>query len=167
MNLKSTFIPGATTLLCLCWIVPLNQACAQSKSLKESLIGTWVITAVRNQYDDGKITSPFGVGVTGRYVFGNDGSFSETIIGEPRVDMKSDDPRRPDAFVVINLGHFTIDEGRKTISYKIERAGYSARNGSDRELAASVNGDSATLVTAKIKDQFGTFAFQADVTRLK
>src|ERR1700730_1720669 len=127
----------------------------------------WVITSVKNQYDDGKTTAPFGAGVTGRYVFGSDGSFSETIIGEPRADMKSDDPRRPDAFVVINLGRFTIDEEKNSISYKIERAGYSARNGSERSLTATVNGDIATLVTAKIKDQFGTFAFQADVTRIR
>ena len=81
--------------------------------------------------------------------------------------MKSDDPRRPDAFVVVNLGRFTVDETNNSISYKIERAGYSARNGGERTLTATVNGDTATLVTAKIKDQFGTFAFQATVSRDK
>jgi len=158
---------SATALLCLGLVVLPGKGQAQTKTLKESLTGTWVITAVNNQYDDGKTISPFGAGVTGRYVFGEDGSFSETIIGEPRPDLKTDDPRRPDAFTVINLGHFTVDEGKKTVSYKIERAGYSARNGSERTLTATVNGDTATLVTAKIKDQIGTFAFHADVARAR
>jgi len=165
MRLRKPVILGAMALLISGWIIQPTKVLAQHKTLRESLIGTWVINSVRNQYDDGKTISPFGAGVTGRYVFGPDGSFSETIIGEPRADMKSDDPRRPDGYVVINLGHFVVDEDKKSISYKIERAGYSARNGSERNLIATVNGDSATLVTAKIKDQFGTFSFQADVTR--
>jgi hypothetical protein len=167
MSLRNTFILGATILLFSVSVVQSSEAIAQARTLRESLIGTWVINSVKNQYDDGKAISPFGAGVTGRYVFGADGSFSETIIGEARADMKSDDPRRPDAFVVINFGHFIVDEERKSISYKIERAGYSARNGNERSLIATVDGDNATFVTAKIKDQLGTFSFRADVTRLK
>jgi hypothetical protein len=167
MRLWNALILAAAVLLSSVWIIQSSKAVAQPKTLRESLIGTWVINSVKNQYDDGKTISPFGAGVTGRYVFGADGSFSETIIGEPRADMKSDDPRRPDAFVVVNFGHFIVNEEDKSISYKIERAGYSARNGSERSLIATVNGDSATLITAKIKDQFGTFSFQADVTRIK
>jgi hypothetical protein len=142
-----------------------HTARGDAPSLRDSLIGTWTITAVKNQYDDGTIRTVFGAGVTGRYVFGRDGVFSETIIGEPRADMKSDDPRRPNAYVVVNLGHYTVDEAKRTITYKIDRAAYSPRNGSERSLVAAVHGDTATLVTAKIKDEFGTFAFEADVIR--
>jgi hypothetical protein len=161
--------PALATAIMLCAgaAITTSRASPQGTLLRDKLIGTWTITSVRNQYDDGKSVSPFGAGVTGRYYFGSDGLFSETIIGEPRADLKTDDPRRPDAFTVINLGHFTVDEAHKSISYKIDRAGYAARNGGERTLTATLSGDTATFVTAKITDQFGTFAFQADVTRAR
>jgi len=167
MCTRTQGIPGALVLLWVgCAALP-GAAQAQTKSLREALIGTWAIAAVSNQYDDGDTITPFGAGVAGRYVFGADGSFSETIIGEPRADLKTDDPRRPDAFIVVNLGHFVVDETKKTVFYTIERAGFSPRDGGERTLIATVNGDTATLVTEKIKDRKGTFSFHADVHRYK
>jgi hypothetical protein len=165
MKLRVKLTLSAAALLGVGLSAVSHTAFGQVPTLRDSLIGTWTITAVTNQYDDGKTLAVFGAGVTGRYVFGRDGIFSETIIGEPRADLQSNDPRRPDAYVVVNLGHYTVDEVKRSITYKIDRAGYSARNGSERSLIATVHGDTATFVTGKIKDEFGTFAFEADVTR--
>jgi hypothetical protein len=167
MKLRTKLTLSTMALLGFSWSVASHTALSEAPSLRDSLIGTWTITAVKNQYADGTTRTVFGGGVTGRYVFGRDGLFSETIIGEPRSDLTSSDPRRPDAYVVVNLGHYTVDEASRTISYKIDRAAYSPRNGSERSLVATVQGDAATLVTAKIKDEFGTFSFEADVTRAK
>jgi hypothetical protein len=104
------------------WPVVSHTAFSQPRSLRDSLIGTWKITAVKNQYDNGTARTLFGSNVTGRYVFGRDGLFSETIIGEPIADLKSYDPRKPDAFVVVNLGHYTVDEANRTVTYNIDRA---------------------------------------------
>jgi hypothetical protein len=167
MKLRTKLVLGSLALLSLGWSVVPHTAFGETPSLRDSLIGTWTITAVNNHYEDGTIKTVFGTGVTGRYVFGRDGLFSETIIGEPRGDLKSADPRRPDAYIVVNLGRYTVDDANRTISYKIDRAAYSPRNGSERSLIATVQGDTATLVTAKIKDEFGIFSFEADVTRAK
>jgi hypothetical protein len=167
MQRRTNSILTAVAITCLGWVLQAGEAAAQTGTLRDSLVGTWEIISVQNKYDDGKTMTPFGAGVSGRYVFGRDGTFSETIIGEPRADLKTGDPRRPDAYTVINLGHFTVDEVNKSISYKIERAGYSPRNGGERTLMATVHGDTATLVTDRIKDQFGFFSFQADVRRDK
>jgi hypothetical protein len=165
MKLRTGFALGTAAVLCFGWPVVSHTAFGETPSLRDSLIGTWTITAVKNQYDDGTTRAVFGPGVTGRYVFGRDGRFSETIIGEPRADLKSNDPRKPDAFIVVNLGHYTVDEASRTITYRIDRAAYSPRNGSERSLIATVHGDTATLLTTKIRDEFGTFVFEADVTR--
>ena len=167
MKHRTKFALGTVALLGFGWPVVSHTAFGETPSLRDSLIGTWTITAVRNHYDDGTTRTVFGAGVTGRYVFGRDGVFSETIIGEPRADLKSSDPRKPDAYVVVNLGHYTVDEANRTISYRIDRAAYSPRNGGERSLIATMHGGTASLVTAKIKDEFGTFSFEADVTRAK
>src|SRR5277367_4197781 len=80
-----------------------RTALGETSSLRDSLIGTWTITAVKNQYENGTTRTVFGAGATGRYVFCRDGIFSETIIGEPRAELNTGDPRRPDAYVVVNL----------------------------------------------------------------
>lgn len=167
MNRRFTLTLGAMGLLASGGALYTSKVAAQTKTLKESIIGTWEITSVYDQYEDGKKNSPFGAGVTGRYVFGSDGSFTHSIIGEPQAEMKSNDPRRPDSLIVIFLGRYTVDEAKKTISYKIEHAGYSARNGSEQSLSVTFNGDTASFAGSSRKDQIGTFSPHFEVKRFK
>ncbi len=95
MKLSTKLALGRVPLLCSAWLVVSQTAFGQTPSLRDSLIGTWTITAVKNQYDDGTTRIPFGADVTGRYVFAQDGMFSETIIREPRSDLPLRDPHRP------------------------------------------------------------------------
>jgi ribosomal protein S16 len=105
--------------------------------------------------------------VKGQYVFGSDGSYTLTIIGEPRADMKSDDPRRPDAYVIVTLGRYTVDEAKKTLAYKVERAGNSMRNGAETSDIVSISGDGASFVGSARKDQNGLFSPHAEAKRSK
>jgi Lipocalin-like domain len=158
---------AVATVVSAALVLPLNSVLAQQKTLKETIVGTWTITSVYDQYEDGKKVNPWGAGVKGEHVFGSDGSYIQTLIGEPRADMKSDDPRRADAYVVVLLGRYNVDEANKTITYKVERAANSMRNGADQSLAVSINGDDASFVGSPRKDQNGTFSPHMEVKRFK
>jgi ribosomal protein S16 len=144
-----------------------GAAFAQQKTLKEAIVGTWTITSNYEQREDGKKNDSFGPGVKGQYVFGSDGSYTLTIIGEPRADMKSDDPRRPDAYVIVTLGRYTVDEAKKTLAYKVERAGNSMRNGAETSDIVSISGDGASFAGSARKDQNGTFSPHMETKRSK
>jgi hypothetical protein len=147
--------------------VPPEAAFAQQKTLKEAIVGTWTLTSVYDQYEDGKKSEPWGSGVTGHYVFGGDGSYTQLIIGDTRPDMKSDDPRRPDGFVVARLGRYTVDEAKKTVSVKVERAANSSRNGAVITQTFSINGDTASVVGSLREDKHGTFFPHSELRRFK
>jgi hypothetical protein len=167
MNRRTTFALAAATVMSAALVLPMNTVLAQQKTLKETIIGTWTLTSVYDQYEDGKKNDPWGPGVKGNYVFGSDGSFTQVIIGEPHADMKSDDPRRPDGYVVVLLGRYNVDEAKKIITYKVERAANSMRNGADQSLTVLISGDSASFVGSPRKDQNGMFSPHSEVKRFK
>ena len=130
---------------------------ANAQNLKESIVGTWVITEVSDNYTNGEKRDNWGKPVTGQYMFDRNGRFSQTLIGPPIPEMKTDDPRKPDAFVVTFYGSYTVDEQAKTLSTKLESASYSARRGTTFTSTVQLSGDKLTLIGSERKDQHGTF----------
>jgi hypothetical protein len=133
-------------------IVPAN-----AQALKESLVGAWVITEVSDNYLNGEKRDNWGKPVTGQLMFDRNGRFTQTLIGPPVAAMKTDDPRKPDAFIVSFYGTYTVDEQAKTVSTKIEGASYSGRKGTTFTSTVQLSGDKLTLVGSERKDQHGTF----------
>ena len=142
-----------------------GSAGAQQKPLKEQIVGTWSITSVFDQYEDGKKEITFGSGVKGVFNFDGNGHFTWIIIGEKQPAMKSDDPRRPDAFTVAQFGTYAVEGS--VISLHLERAANSVRDGADQTLTVAGSGDSLTFTGSPRKDQKGTFAPHIDVARAK
>jgi hypothetical protein len=140
-------------------------AFAQQKSVKEQIVGTWSITSVFDQYEDGKKDFTFGAGVKGGFSFDANGRFMWIIIGEKQAALKFDDPRRPDALTVAQLGTYKV-EGN-VISIHIERGANSLRDGADQTLTVTGSGDSLTFVGSARKDQKGTFTPYLEVLRAK
>jgi hypothetical protein len=138
---------------------------SQDKSFKESIIGAWLITSVSDNYDNGQKRDNWGGTVGGQLTFERTGRFSQIIIGAPSPGMKTDDPRKPDAFIVAYYGTYSVDEAKKTITGKLERASYSARAGSTQVWTIQGSGDKLTLVGSERKDQHGTFKPTLEVKR--
>jgi hypothetical protein len=155
------------SLLFLGLALPGGDAAAQQKSLKEQLVGTWVYVSVYDQYEDGKKTHSFGTGVKGSLTFDGNGRFSQIIVGEARPELKTNDPRRPDALVVAFYGTYAVNEAEKTYSTRIEAAAYSARVGTEFKVAVTINGDTLRYVGSPRKDQVGTFSPHAELKRAK
>lgn len=144
-----------------------NSAISQPKSLKDQLVGTWLYTSVYDQYEDGKKNHTFGAAVKGQLMYGADGRFAQLLIGEPRPDLKTDEPRRPDAFVVAYYGTYTVNEAEKSVSYRIEGAANSLRVGANFKNALTIDGDTLKFVGSPRKDQIGTFSPHLEMRRAK
>jgi hypothetical protein len=142
-----------------------TQAPAQEKSLKEAIIGPWLITAVFDEYQSGEKKDNWGGSVKGQIAFGRTGRFTQIIIGEPIASMKSDDPRKPDAPIVAYYGSYTVDEAGKKIIGKIEAASYSPRVNMETIMTVQGSGDKLTLTLSPRKDQHGTFTPKIEVRR--
>ena len=119
--------------------------------------GTWIITAVFDQYENGEKKDPWGAQLKGQITFSGDGHWQQIILGTPDAALKSNDPRKPDAPVVAQAGSYTVDSAGK-INAKIEIASYSGRAGTETGWTAKLSGDTLTLVGTPRKDQFGTFS---------
>jgi Lipocalin-like domain len=55
----------------VCRLTPNNK-----KSLKELIVGTWLLDSVYDQAQDGEKHNPWGDGVKGQAIFTSDGQFS-------------------------------------------------------------------------------------------
>jgi hypothetical protein len=122
-----------------------TQAPAQEKSLKEAIIGPWLITAVFDEYQSGEKKDNWGGPVKGQITFGRTGRFTQILIGQPVASSKTDDPRKPDAPVVAYYGSYTVDEAGKKIIGKIEAASYSPRANMETIWTVQGSGDKLTF----------------------
>ncbi len=138
---------------------------AQQKSLKETLVGAWLITSVTDIDEKGQNTNAWDGPVHGQITLGRSGRFTQIIIGQPIASMKQDDPRKPDALVVVYYGTYTIDEASKKVSLNIEGAGYSSRVGQPQTWTIEGSGDKLTLVGSPRKDQRGIFTPHLEIKR--
>ncbi|HXM81658.1 MAG TPA: lipocalin-like domain-containing protein [Burkholderiales bacterium] len=164
MNRRSLISLSAIAALGLA-VLP-GIAVGQQKSLKDTIVGSWSITSVIDQYENGKKSNPWGA-VKGNVSFDGAGRFSQIIIGEAQPAMKTAEPRKPDALVVAYYGGYTVNEGTKTIAAKIDGASYSPRLGTPQTWTVAIDGDTVTLVGSPRKDQEGTFTPRLELKRAK
>jgi hypothetical protein len=138
---------------------------AQEKSFKETITGAWIVTAVVDEYQNGEKKDNWGGPVKGQITFGRTGRFTQILVGPPAASLKTDDPRRPDAFTVAYYGTYSVDEAGKKITAKIEAASYSARANTDTAWTVQGSGNKLTLVGSPRQDQHGTFTPKLEISR--
>jgi hypothetical protein len=92
----------------------------QQKSLKELIVGTWILESVYDQTADGVKHNPWGDGVKGQAIYTSDGHFSWMIMSADR--PKADTfPGIPVGKAIAYWGTYTVNEEAKTETDKIER----------------------------------------------
>jgi len=164
MNRRSLINLSAITALGLA-VLP-GIAVSQQKSIKDTIVGSWSITSVVDQYESGKKINNWGA-VKGNISFDRAGRFNQIIIGDAQPAMKTPDPRKPDAPVVAYYGSYSVNEGNKTITTKLDAASYSPRAGTELTLTVAIKGDTLSLVGSPRKDQEGTFTPHLELKRAK
>jgi hypothetical protein len=105
-----------------------SNVMAQTKSLKDQLVGTWTVTSQEQVRKDGSKLERFGANPKGIAIFEASGRFV-TILARPDLPkLASNDPMNPTpeeakALALGSLAYFgtyTVDEPSKTILLKIE-----------------------------------------------
>ena len=92
----------------------------QQKSLKELIVGTWLLDSVYDQTQDGEKHNPWGDGVKGQAMFDAQGHYSWMIMSANRAKADTS-PRIPVGQAIAYWGTYTIDEAAKTFTDHIER----------------------------------------------
>jgi len=105
-------------------------ACAttqQAQTLKNQIVGTWEFVVAEVKAPDGKKSFPFGETPKGILIFTSDGRFAQVhVAGDvPRIASNNRLTGTPEEYGAIMrrslsvFGTYTVDEGKKTVTYKI------------------------------------------------
>ena len=103
-----------------------SGAAAQS-SLKQQIVGTWDFVVAEVTAADGKKSFPFGETPRGMLIFTPDGRFTQIHVASdvPKFASGNRLTGTPEEYAAINkrslsvFGTYTVDEEKKTITYKI------------------------------------------------
>jgi hypothetical protein len=115
-------------------VASIGAAQAQTKSLKEQLIGTWILSSVVVMDDKGVRSTPWTEHPLGTFMFDEGGHFAEMII-HPEKDNASID----------YYGTYSVDETAKEISLHVTGSSANRFNGKDTKRIVSISDQ--TMVT--------------------
>jgi hypothetical protein len=103
-----------------------GEAAAQSKSLKDRLLGTWHFVIAEVTAPDGKKSFPFGPKPRGILIFTPEGDFSQIHIASevPKIANGNRLNATPEEYAgimrgtIAQFGTYTVDEEKKTFTLK-------------------------------------------------
>src|SRR5450631_975688 len=131
VNRRTTLKLTALTFLGLGIALPPSDALSQQKTLKEQIIGAWILDTVYDQTADGEKHEPWGPGVKGMVVFDATGNYSWQIMAANRTKSETTSPRTPVGQVNCFFGTYTVDEAAKLLVGHIERCTFPQCDGID------------------------------------
>jgi hypothetical protein len=146
MTQRSPLNVSALTVLGL--VMSLNGASAQTKSLKDQLVGTWNLVSEVDTQSDGKKVDGFGTNPLGVYMFDANGHFAQML-------MRSDLPKYANRLKgtaeqekavaqgsVAYYGTYTVNEADKVVNVHIVGGSFATFNGTEgKRVIASLTAD--------------------------
>jgi len=107
-------------------------ATAQQKSIKDQIVGAWTLLLADNIKDDGSHVPGFGPNPDGTLIFTPDGRYSLQVVrhGRPAFASKNrmagtaDENKAAVQGMISHFGTYTIDEGGKTLTFRIEASSF-------------------------------------------
>jgi hypothetical protein len=116
----------ATAAIALFWLP--QDAAAQQKPLKDQIVGGWYLVSNVQTMPDGTTRDNYGANPKGINIFSPDGRFVvlfarndlPKIAAGARPKATNDEARAIIAGSIGYFGTYSVDEGSKTISYRIE-----------------------------------------------
>jgi Lipocalin-like domain len=157
MNRRHLLRISAITALGLA-VLP-SSAVSQQKSLKDQLVGTWTLTGWEQTRPDGSKLQRFGANPKGVQVFDANGR-AYVLFSRPDLPkIASNNPSTPtpeEAKGIVNgsigyYGTYTVDEGSKIITLKVEASTFPNQVGADQKrTVTSVSPDELKMVNTTV-----------------
>ena len=128
-----------------------GSAVAQQKSLKEQLVGTWILVSCDDKAPDGT-TFPFCVNPAGTLSFDASGRYVVVIAARGRPKFTAGRNSPADEFKAAtrglgaNFGTWSANDADKTITLHLEGAQNPNREGTDEKDMVTIVGDELRLV---------------------
>ena len=115
----------------------------QEKSLREQIVGTWDFIVAEITAPDGAKSFPFGEKPKGILIFTPDGRFAQIHVASdvPKIASRNRLTGTPEEYAAIMrrslsvFGTYTIDEGKKTVTYHIVSSSFPNWEGEAQERA--------------------------------
>ena len=148
MNRRSILTLSAVTALGLVWALP--GAIAQTKSVKDQLVGAWTLVSWAQVNKDGTKQQDFGPNPKGVVSFDATGRFFVMFARPDLPKIASTDRLKvsPQEAQAINIGSiayfgtYTLDEPSKTVLLKIESSTYPNQLGAEaKRVITSLTAD--------------------------
>jgi hypothetical protein len=123
-----------------------GAAVAQQTSLKDQLVGTWILVSVINEAADGSKTEGFGPNPKGVIIFASDGYFSllQSRTEIPKIaanDRAKATPEEATAIVagaIAYYGTYAVNESDKVMSVKLQASTYTNLVGPEQKRVITV-----------------------------
>jgi Lipocalin-like domain len=139
MNRRSIFTFSAITSLGL--IFSLSGAIAQTKSLKDQLVGTWTVSSWEQDVKNGPKLQRFGASPKGINIFEANGRFAIMYMRPDLPKVASNDPGTPTpdeakalaTGSIAYYGTYTVDEASKILNLHIESSTFPNQLGIDQK----------------------------------
>lgn len=118
-----------------------GSAQAQTKSLREQIVGTWVFGVAEVVAPDGKKSFPFGETPKGILIFTPDGRFAQIhVAGDvPKIASNNRLTGTPEEYAAIMrrsisvFGSYAVNEEKKTVTFSIVSSSYPNWEGEAQE----------------------------------
>jgi hypothetical protein len=155
MNRRSIFTLSAITVAGLAFAP--GSTIAQQGSLKQQLVGTWMLVSTEDTEPNGTKRQYFGANPRGILIFDAGGRYAQ-VSGRPdrpkfkdSANLRLDTPaaqygEAARAFAG-NFGTWSINEADKTLTRRYEAALVPNVEGADQKISVSLAGDEMKLVT--------------------
>jgi hypothetical protein len=167
---RTTLTMTAWAFLCLGIALSASNAVGQQKTLKELIVGTWLLDSVYDQTEDGTKHEPWGPGVKGIAMFDENGHYSWQIMSADRPKSEGTSPRTPVGQVNCFFGTYKVDETAKTYTVHLERCTFPQWDGIDGtdNLAFPTENELNITTTKPIPDpKMGPFVPHINFKRAK
>jgi hypothetical protein len=134
-----------------------SSAFAQQKTLKEQLVGTWTLVSFDGIGAGGARKPVLSATPKGTFMVDANGHYAMVLVnpdrpkkwsGKTRDEVSAEDYKSAASGLISQFGNWSVDEGSKTLSRKVEGALNPTIAGAEQKLVIAITGDELKVTDA-------------------